>query len=515
MPVFVCEAASPEKRGSLVTCVNLAITIGQFIAACVSGLFITTQGGWRYMVGLAALPAMIQFIGFLFLPESPRWLLEHGHIDQAISALRLLRGCDNVRDEVEQILEVIRIEKSIHNKQIMSKLLYGASNSTSTTPSNIYIINSNDDNGSNTNNVPGIRNYSARTALLPPKPTDEIRGGSLHSISSNNPNRNPNRGRGRDRESNTDSNRDTNETDGTDTTDENDISISTKSFWEEFSTSWMLLTSSVTTRRALVVGCALQASQQIGGINTVMYYTATILKLAGFSSDFEAVWLSAVVAFCNVLGTIIGLYCVDRIGRRKLTLTSLGLVCFVLMAIGVVFYLAEHESQHINANTTDNIDNCNQYQYCFDCVQDDNCGYCSSYNTDTDTDRNTDIDIDTTTGYTACVAGDDSMATQDQQCHSQYYYGTTCPGDATVTIGWIIFILLCSYLFVFAPGMGPMPWCINSEIYPTSVRGLANSIATTVNWGTNFVMSATFLTLIIVPSMYYIIHLGRIKLKNI
>ena len=170
------------------------------------------------------------------------------------------------------------------------------------------------------------------------------------------------------------------------------------------------------------------------------------------------------------------------------------------MAIGVVFYLAEHESQHINANTTDNIDNCNQYQYCFDCVQDDNCGYCSSYNTDTDTDRNTDIDIDTTTGYTACVAGDDSMATQDQQCHSQYYYGTTCPGDATVTIGWIIFILLCSYLFVFAPGMGPMPWCINSEIYPTSVRGLANSIATTVNWGTNFVMSATFLTLMSVAT---------------
>jgi len=40
-----------------------------------------------------------------------------------------------------------------------------------------------------------------------------------------------------------------------------------------------------------------------------------------------------------------------------------------------------------------------------------------------------------------------------------------------------------------------MPWCINAEIYPTDVRGLGNSIATTVNWGTNFAMSLTFLTL--------------------
>lgn len=52
---------------------------------------------------------------------------------------------------------------------------------------------------------------------------------------------------------------------------------------------------------------------------------------------------------------------------------------------------------------------------------------------------------------------------------------------------------MLSLLFIL--GMGPMPWCVNAEIYPTDVRGLGNSISTTVNWGFNFAMSVTFLTL--------------------
>ena len=92
MPVFVSEASPSEKRGVLVTCVNLAVTGGQFIAACVSGAFISVNQGWRFMVGLAAIPAIIQLIGFIYLPESPRWLLEHDLLDQAVVALRRLRG---------------------------------------------------------------------------------------------------------------------------------------------------------------------------------------------------------------------------------------------------------------------------------------------------------------------------------------------------------------------------------------------------------------------------------------
>mgnify|MGYP003386548942 CR=1 FL=1 len=41
-----------------------------------------------------------------------------------------------------------------------------------------------------------------------------------------------------------------------------------------------------------------------------------------------------------------------------------------------------------------------------------------------------------------------------------------------------------------------MPWCINAEIYSNSFRSTGNSLATAVNWLSNILMSATFLTLI-------------------
>lgn len=45
-------------------------------------------------------------------------------------------------------------------------------------------------------------------------------------------------------------------------------------------------------------------------------------------------------------------------------------------------------------------------------------------------------------------------------------------------------------------GLGPMPWTINAEIYPTWARSTGTSIATAVNWIINLVVSMTFLSLL-------------------
>ncbi len=53
------------------------------------------------------------------------------------------------------------------------------------------------------------------------------------------------------------------------------------------------------------------------------YYSATIIKMSGVKSDVAAVWLSAVTAAVNFAFTFVGLYLVERIGRRPLTIGSL------------------------------------------------------------------------------------------------------------------------------------------------------------------------------------------------
>ncbi|KAJ7352883.1 hypothetical protein OS493_033149 [Desmophyllum pertusum] len=96
------------------------------------------------------------------------------------------------------------------------------------------------------------------------------------------------------------------------------------------STAYQMLTTA-TTRKALLVGCMLQAIQQLSGINTVMYYSATIIQMSGIQGDQLAIWLAAVVAFGNFAFTIIGVCLVEKMGRRKLLLGSLTgspLACF-------------------------------------------------------------------------------------------------------------------------------------------------------------------------------------------
>ena len=73
----------------------------------------------------------------------------------------------------------------------------------------------------------------------------------------------------------------------------------------------------------MFLGCLLQLFQQLCGINTVMYYSAKIISMSGISDDSRAIWISAGVTSVNVVCSVIGLFLVERIGRRKLVLGSL------------------------------------------------------------------------------------------------------------------------------------------------------------------------------------------------
>ena len=58
---------------------------------------------------------------------------------------------------------------------------------------------------------------------------------------------------------------------------------------------------------------------------------------------------------------------------------------------------------------------------------------------------------------------------------------------------WITLVGILLYLVFFSISLGPIPWTVNSEIYPLHLRGAGNSLATTVNWVSNYAVSQVFL----------------------
>ena len=87
-------------------------------------------------------------------------------------------------------------------------------------------------------------------------------------------------------------------------------------------------------------------------------------------------------------------------------------------------------------------------------------------------------------------------------------FGTACLTVALVGLGvffhfggvrgavpWLALACLLFYIFGFAIGLGPVFWLMISEIFPLQMRGPAMAVCTMFNWGFNFAISYTFLTL--------------------
>ncbi|KAI3697043.1 hypothetical protein L6452_29759 [Arctium lappa] len=282
-PMYIAEAAPSEIRGGLVSTNVLMITSGQFLSYLVNLAFTEVRGTWRWMLGVAAVPAIIQFFLMLFLPESPRWLYMKRSRSDAIVVLSKIYDPFRLEEELNQLSAALEEERERRNAV---------------------------------------------------------------------------------------------------------------SYWDVFRIKEI--------RLAFLAGAGLQAFQQFTGINTVMYYSPTIVQMAGFKSNQLALLLSLIVALMNAAGTIVGIYLIDHFGRRKLALSSLSGVILSLIFLSVAFYLE--------------------------------------------------------------------------------------------SLGWLAVLGLALYISFFAPGMGPVPWTVNSEIYPESYRGICGGMSATVNWVSNLVVAQSFLS---------------------
>jgi SP family galactose:H+ symporter-like MFS transporter len=101
-PLYISEVSPVNIRGRLVSLNQIALTAGIVISYLVDYALAGSRG-WRWMFGLAAIPAAALGIGMLFVPESPRWLVSRALPEQAQAVLRRIRGTADVADELTEI----------------------------------------------------------------------------------------------------------------------------------------------------------------------------------------------------------------------------------------------------------------------------------------------------------------------------------------------------------------------------------------------------------------------------
>lgn len=220
VPLYIAEISPTKIRGTLVSMFQLLITVG-ILASYLSDSAIADNDNvesWRMMFYVGIIPAIILFVGMIFLPETPRWLMSRGR-----------------EEEGRKVLEMIEDPAMV----------------------------------------------DANIALM----KEEL------------------------------------------------AKDADQAGWKELFQPWM--------RNALIIAAGIMFFQQFVGINTVIYYSPMIFLKAGFEGAEAAIWASVSVGVINVLFTILSLYLIDRLGRRKLYFIGTAGIVFSLFFMGLGFALQD------------------------------------------------------------------------------------------------------------------------------------------------------------------------------
>lgn len=376
-PLYISEASPTKVRGALVSFNGLLITGGQFIAYLTNLAFTKVPHSWRWMLGVAGIPALVQFVLMFWLPESPRWLYRKGRKEESINILRKIYTAE----EVEQ--EIVALKTSVEDEIALA-------------------------GGGAVNNGIGARLKDAFSSPI--------------------------------------------------------------------------------FRRGLIAGVGVQVIQQFVGINTVMYYSPTIIQFAGIVSNSTAIALSLITSGLNAIGSIVSMGFVDKYGRKKLMIISLVGIILCLGGLATVFKVSDLQAPKVDGFETARFGNntCPVYlkspnsawtcRSCLDASTD--CAFCSNSGNQYQPG--------------ACVAMD---STSKGACHSRgqsQFYTKGCPSKT----GPLAILFLGLYIISYSPGMGTAPWIVNSEIYQLKHRGIGGGMAAMANWISNLIVSDTFLLFI-------------------
>src|SRR4051795_4006656 len=107
-PLYLAEMAPADRRGRMVTINELMIVTGQFLAFAMNSVLDTVIQDphvWRWMLGVATIPAVALFVGMFFLPDSPRWYAVRGRMADTRRVLELSRDPAEAAEEFNVVAE--------------------------------------------------------------------------------------------------------------------------------------------------------------------------------------------------------------------------------------------------------------------------------------------------------------------------------------------------------------------------------------------------------------------------
>lgn len=111
-PVYIAEVSPSKNRGTLVSLNQLAIVLGILFAYLINWqLSKMGEASWRWMLAVAAIPALAFFVGLLAIPESPRWLLSKGKHAEGERILARIFGATEARDQVQAVESAAAVEE--------------------------------------------------------------------------------------------------------------------------------------------------------------------------------------------------------------------------------------------------------------------------------------------------------------------------------------------------------------------------------------------------------------------
>ena len=88
-PMYIAEISPAKIRGRNVAINQLTVVIGILVTNLVNyALSDNGSNAWRWMFGLGCIPSVIFFLGVLWLPESPRWLVKANKLQEAENVLK-------------------------------------------------------------------------------------------------------------------------------------------------------------------------------------------------------------------------------------------------------------------------------------------------------------------------------------------------------------------------------------------------------------------------------------------